>query len=239
MVVINTIMAEALDYLATELEAAVAKGTEFNDAVQSVLAKVVEQHGAVVFNGNGYSEEWHAEAEQRGLKNLRTTVDALPEYLTAESKALFAKYGVFSEAEVESRFEIGVEQYVMAINVESNLTADIAQTTILPTALRQQTELATNVAALKAAGLPDEAVDTTDLLAVSELVSELRAGIAALKAAQAGAHDAGAGIAEATYYRDAVLPAMLRVRAAADALEGVVADDLWSLPTYQEMLFIR
>ena len=239
MVVINTIMAEALDHIATEIETAVAGGTEFNAAVQAVLASIIEQHGAVIFNGNGYSEEWHAEAEQRGLKNLRTTVDALPEYLTPESKALFSKYGVFSEAEVESRFEIGVEQYVMAINVESNLTAEIAQTTILPAALRHQTELAGNVSALKAAGLPDSAVDTTDLLAVSELVTELRAGIAALKAAKAGAHDAGAGIAEAAYYRDAVLPAMLRLRTVADALEGIVADDLWSLPTYQEMLFIR
>jgi glutamine synthetase len=189
-----------------------------------------------VFNGNGYSAEWHAEAEQRGLKNLRTTVDALPEYLTPESKALFAKYGVFNEAEVESRFEVGVEQYVMAVNVEANLTEEIAQTTILPAAVRYQTELASNVAALKAAGVE---ADTTDLLAVSDLVTKLRTAIAGLKSAKAGAHDAGEGIAEATYYRDAVLPAMLQVREVADALEGVVADDLWALPTYQEMLFIR
>lgn len=235
MTVINTIMAEALDFAATELETAVAAGTEFNAAVQDLLKKIVEDHGAVVFNGNGYSEEWHAEAEQRGLKNLRTTVDALPEYQTAEAKELFSKYGVLNEAELESRFEIGVEQYVMTINVEANLTSDLAKTTILPAAVRFQTELASNVAALKAAGVE---ADTTDLLAASDLVGALRSSIAVLQSAQAGAHD-HTGLAEATYYRDTVLPAMLAVRDAADTLEAVVADDLWSLPTYQEMLFIR
>ncbi|MEV5001846.1 glutamine synthetase III [Nocardioides sp. LML1-1-1.1] len=235
MVVINTIMAEALDYLATELEAAVSGGAEFNDAVQSVLAKVMEQHGAVVFNGNGYAEEWHVEAEKRGLKNLRTTVDALPEYLSPEAKKLFSSYGVFSETELESRFEVGVEQYVMTINVEANLTEEIAKTTILPAAVRYQTELASNVAALKSAGVE---ADTTDLLAVTELVKALRTGLAGLVEALAGAH-AHEGLAEAAYHRDSVLPAMLAVREAADALEAVVADDLWSLPTYQEMLFIR
>lgn len=235
MVIINTIMAEALDYCATELEAAVAEGTDFNVAVQTLLAKIVENHGAVIFNGNGYSEEWHAEAEQRGLKNLRTTVDALPEYLTPESRELFSKYGVFNEAELESRFEVGVEQYVMTLNVEANLTAEIAKTTILPAAVRFQTELAQNVAALKAAGVD---ADLTDLTEVSELVAALRSGLAQLTTAVAGAHE-HEGIEEATYLRDVVLPAMNAVREAADTLEGVVADDLWALPTYQEMLFIR
>ncbi len=234
MVVINTIMAEALDFCASELDAAVAAGTDFNEAVQTLLAKIVENHGAVIFNGNGYSEEWHAEAETRGLKNLKTTVDSLPEYLIPASRELFSKYGVFNEAELESRFEVGVEQYVMTLVVEANLTAEIAQTTILPAAVRFQTELAQNVGALKAAGIE---ADTADLVAVSDLVTGLRAGLAGLKAAVAGAHDHG-GIGEATYLRDNVIPAMAAVRAAADALEEVVADDLWALPTYQEMLYI-
>lgn len=234
MVIINTIMAEALEFCANELEASVAGGTDFNAAVQHLLAKIVENHGAVIFNGNGYSDEWHAEAAQRGLKNLRTTVDSLPEYLIPQSRELFAKYGVFNEAELESRFEVGVEQYVMTLIVEANLTAEIAQTTILPAAIRFQTELATNVGALKAAGVE---ADTADLLAVSALVTDLRAGLAGLKVAVAGAHE-HEGIGEATYLRDAVIPAMAAVRAAADALEDVVADDLWALPTYQEMLYI-
>ena len=162
-------------------------------------------------------------------------MDALPEYLTPESRALFSTYGVFNEAELESRFEVGVEQYVMTVNVEANLTEEIAKTTILPAAVRYQTELATNVASLKAAGVE---ADTTDLLAVSELITALRTGIADLRSALAGAH-AHEGIEEAAYHRDTIIPAMLEVRDAADALEAVVADDLWSLPTYQEMLFIR
>jgi len=234
MVVINTIMAEALDYCATELEQAVAAGTDFNEAVQALLKTIIENHGAVIFNGNGYSEEWHAEAEARGLKNLRTTVDALPEYTTPESRELFSKYGVFNERELDSRFEIGIEQYVMTIGVEANLTAEIATTTILPAALRYQTELAQNIAALKAAGVE---ADTSDLEAVSAPLADLRAGLAQLKVAIAGQHQQE-GIEEATYVRDVVFPAMAKVREAADALEAVVADDLWSLPTYQEMLYI-
>ncbi len=234
MVVINTIMAESLDYCATTLEAAVSEGTEFNVAVQLLLAEIVANHGAVIFNGNGYSEEWQIEAEQRGLKNLKTTVDALPELKTPEVKALFTTYGVFNERELESRFEIGVEQYVLTVGVEANLTSEIATTVILPAAVRYQTELAQNVAALKAAGVD---VDTSMLAAVSIPLSVLTRSITALDAAIAGAHDYE-GIAEATYLRDVVLVAMSEVRAAADALERIVADDLWPLPTYQEMLYI-
>ena len=136
---------------------------------------------------------------------------------------------------MESRYEIGLEQYVNSISVEARTVAELGATVILPAAIRYQTELAGNVAALKAAGVE---ADLADLTAVSELVAALRTGINGLKAAKAGAHGYE-GIAEATYYRDSILPAMLKVREAADALEGVVADDLWSLPTYQEMLFIR
>jgi glutamine synthetase len=235
LIIINTIMAEALDYLATEIEALVASGTEFNAAVQQILAKVIEQHGAAVFNGNGYSTEWHEEAVARGLKKLDTTVDALPEYQTPEAKALFSKYGVFNEAELEARYEVALEQYLMAVNVEANLTEEIAKTIILPAAVRYQTELAANIAALKAAGVEGE---LDDLNEVSGLVSALRAGLKGLQSAVAGQHETE-GIAEAQYVKDVILPAMLKIREAADALEGVVADDLWTLPTYQEMLFIR
>ena len=156
MVMINTIMAEALDYCATRLESAVAAGTDFNEAVQTLLAEIVSEHGAVIFNGNGYSEEWQVEAAQRGLKNLRTTVDALPELITPEAIELFSTYAVFNEHEAHSRYEIGCEQYVLTVAVEANLTLEMGTTTILPAALRYQTELALNVKALADAGLaPD------------------------------------------------------------------------------------
>ncbi|TIC79890.1 glutamine synthetase type III [Nocardioides sp. GY 10113] len=234
MVVINTIVAEALDYCATKLEAAVAEGTEFNTAVQDLLALIVADHGAVIFNGNGYSEEWQVEAEQRGLKNLRTTVDAIPEWLTPESVELFTGYGVFNQRELESRYEVAIEHYLLTVGVEANLASEIATTIVLPAAIRYQTELAQNVAALKKAGVTP---DTTMLEAVSKPLSQLTAAIGELDEAIAGAHE-HEGIAEAVYVRDVVLAAMGEVRAAADALEAVVADDLWPLPTYQEMLYI-
>jgi glutamine synthetase len=234
MVMINTIMAEALDHCATSLENAVAAGTDFDEAVQTLLAEIVADHGAVIFNGNGYSDEWPVEAEQRGLKNLRTTVDALPELITPEAIELFGRYGVFNEREMHSRYEIGIEQYVLSIAVEANLTLEMGTTSVLPAAIRYQTELASNVAALKAAGVE---ADLTTLQAVSGPIADLRAGLAELTTAIAGLHD-HEGIAEAAFARDAVLPAMASVRAAADTLEGIVADDLWPLPTYQEMLYI-
>ena len=152
MVTINTILAEALDYIATELEALVASGTEFNAAVQTVLQEIITNHGEVVFNDDGYTDEWQAEAAERGLPNLRTTLDALPELITEESMELFSQYGVFNHREMHSRYEIALEQYILAIDVEAELTLEMATTIILPAAIRYQTELATNVASLKAAG---------------------------------------------------------------------------------------
>jgi glutamine synthetase type III len=166
---------------------------------------------------------------------LRADREGRREEPSREAKELFSKYGVFNEAELEARYEVALEQYLMVVNVEANLTEEIAKTTILPAAVRYQTELAGNIAALKAAGVE---ADLTDLNEVSGLVAALRAGIKSLQDAVAGQHD-HEGIAEAAYAKDTVLPAMLAVREAADSLEGVVADDLWNLPTYQEMLFIR
>jgi glutamine synthetase len=234
MTTINTIMAEALDYIATYLEAAVADGTEFNLAVQAILTEMITNHGAAVFNGNGYSDDWQIEAAARGLPNLKTTLDALPELISEPAMELFEKYKVFNHREMHSRYEIGLEQYVLSISVEAKLTLEIGSTSVLPAAVRYQTELAANVAALKAAGVDS---DTSDLLAVSAPIADLRRALRALSealAADAG-HDA---LAEATYAASALLPAMAAVRTAADALEGIVADDLWPLPTYQEMLYI-
>jgi len=234
MVTINTILAEALDYLATELEALVDAGTEFNTAVQTVLQKVITDHGKVVFNDDGYADAWQVEAAERGLPNLRTTLDALPELITEESMELFSKYGVFNHREMHSRYEIALEQYILAIDVEAELTLEMATTMILPAAVRYQTELATNVASLKAAGVE---ADTSTLEEVSGSIAELRAGIAALRS-EINHDDVQSAEKHAEHAQKGLLPAMDAVRKAADALEGMVADDLWPLPTYQEMLFI-
>ncbi|HEY2213895.1 MAG TPA: glutamine synthetase type III, partial [Acidimicrobiales bacterium] len=234
MVTINTILAEALDYIATELEALVSNGTEFNSAVQTVLQEIITNHGKVVFNGNGYSDEWQTEAAERGLPNLRTTLDALPELISEDSMELFSHYGVFNHREMHSRYEIALEQYILAINVEAQLTLEMGHTMILPAALRYQTELATNVAALKAIGME---ADAATLNEVSTAIAQLRAGIDTLRS-EIAQEEAESTEKHAAHAQEGLLPAMTSVRAAADSLETLVADDLWPLATYQEMLFI-
>ena len=235
MTTINAIMAEALDHIATKLETAIELGTEFNEAVQALLTELITDHGSVVFNGNGYSDEWQVEAAERGLPNLRTTLDALPELITDSSVQLFERYGIFTESEAHSRYEIGLEHYTQSIMVEALSTLEIGQTSVLPAGVRYQTELATNVTALKTAGID---ADMDLLEEVTEIIGDLRTGIGALRIAIEAAHTAEDALAEATHAQSALLPAMAKVRAAADRIESTVADDLWPLPTYQEMLYI-
>ncbi len=234
MIILNTIMADSLDYMATVLEEAVEGGADFDSAVQKLLTEIITDHGAVVFNGDGYSENWHVEAEARGLPNLKTTLDAIPELIKLESIEVFEKYGVFNERELHSRYEVRLEQYALTIGVEAKLACEIGTTVILPAAIRYQTELAQNVATLKAAGIEPE---TSLLETVSASIKDLSTALQALKGALSD-HSAHTALDEATHAQKALLPAMDAVRSAADTLEGLVADDLWPLPTYQEMLYI-
>jgi len=188
----------------------------------------------VVFNGDGYSDEWQLEAEARGLPNLRTTLDALPELISEEAMELFEHYKVFNHREMHSRYEVGLEHYALSVGVEARLSLEIGSTTVLPAAVRYQTELATNIGALKAIGVD---ADTSMLEAVSAPLADLREALRALDAALAD-DTADGPVAEAEHARDRLLPAMAAVRTAGDRLETVVADDLWDLPTYQEMLYI-
>ena len=236
LVAMNTIVAESLDYCATKLEkTAGGKKSEFNKALQSLLTEIITEHGAIVFNGDNYTEEWHAEAERRGLLNLKTSVDALPVLEDAAVKALFEKYGVLSERELASRYETYVEQYCLSVSVEAKLMKEMAKTMIYPAAVRYQRELASTCVNLKALG---SEFDTSTLDKVSALVKSLQAAIAGLESAL-DSHPEGDAIDHAKHYLTAVLPPMAEVRKSADELEGVVADDLWPLPTYQEMLFIK
>ncbi|MCJ0903173.1 glutamine synthetase III [Rhodococcus sp. ARC_M6] len=234
MVTINTIMAEALDYMATELETAVADGADFDTAVQNLLTDIITNHGAVVFNGDGYSENWQIEAAARGLPNLRTTLDALPELISESALELFDKYNVFNHREMHSRYEVGLEQYALSIGVEARLAVEIGTTLILPAAVRHQTEIAQNFVALKAAGIEP---DMAPLHEVSEPVTALRGALAALRAGIKAIPDESP-LEQATHAQEVLMPAMAEVRTAADLLETMVADDHWPLPTYQEMLYI-
>ncbi|BBX43867.1 glutamine synthetase III [Mycobacterium simiae] len=234
MIVLNTIMADSFDYMATALEQAVADGEDFDKAVQKLLTEVITEHGAVVFNGDGYSENWQIEAAERGLPNLKTTLDAIPELIKPEAVELFTKYDVFNERELHSRYEVRLEQYALTIGVEAKLALEIGTTVVLPAAIRYQTELAQNVATMKAAGIEPS---TAALEAVSGPLNDLSAALTTLSAALSK-HSAQSALDEATHAQKSLLPAMDAVRAAVDTLETVVADDLWPLPTYQEMLYI-
>jgi glutamine synthetase len=229
--ILNTIIAESLDYMATKLENA---DGDFNTAVQSLLKEIITEHNNIIFNGDNYSQEWHEEAAQRGLPNLRSTVEALPSFGNKEAADLFEKYSVLTHQEVESRLEVMLEQYVKAIQVEAKLTLEMGRTMIWPAAVRYQSELATTCANLKTVGYE---FDTNTLDKVTHLVKLLQDGLIHLEGLMA--HEADDLLAEAQYIRENLVPQMAAVRECADELEGYVADDLWPLPTYQEMLFIK
>lgn len=231
LVAMNTIVAESLDYCASKLEAATGGDeSKLNGAIQSLLTEIMTECGSVIFNGDGYSTEWHEEAAKRGLLNRKTTPEALQGLLEPHVKEMFAKYKVLSERELESRYEIYAEQYWMTVEVEALLCKKIAKTMIFPAAIRYQNELAATCANLKAVGY---SFDTDTLDKVTALVKLLQDAIVQLdKATEDGCHDIFKCCNE-------ILPAMLEVRKYADELETIVADDLWPLPTYQEMLFIK
>jgi len=236
LVVLNTIVAESLDYIATELEKSTGgDAAKFNGAVQKVLQEITIKHKAVIFNGDGYTEEWHKEAEKRGLPNLRNTVDALPVLLKEENAALFDKYGVLSPREIHSRYEIYVERYCKDVNSESLVALSMARQFILPSAYRYQNELAGTAASLKALG-KNPHLGTLEKL--TDMVAQLESASEKLEGAIN--HKSGGDLlSHAKHYRDEVIPAMNVVRSIADKLETITPDDIWPLPTYHEMLFIK
>ncbi|MFW6059115.1 MAG: glutamine synthetase III [Phycisphaeraceae bacterium] len=236
LVMLNTIVADSLDYMATELEKATGGDSgKLHSAIQTLLQKTIQEHDRVIFNGDGYTEEWVKEAKQRGLPNLTTAVDALP-FLTEKCTVeLFEKFHVLTQRELHSRQEVYLEQYCKAINVECNLTREIGKTVIFPAAIRYQSELAKTCADLKAVGYT---FDTDTLDCITALVKKLQDSLATLEKITTEVPD-GDMLEQAKYYCFTVLPAMDEVRKHADALEDNIADDLWPLPTYQEMLFIK
>ena len=238
LTVINTIVADSIEYIADELDkatkgAGIKDEAKFNAALQKLLKGILDEHHSIIFNGNGYSAEWHEEAEKkRGLKNLRTTPDALSEFSAKSTVDVFKRQGVLTQRELESREEVYFHSYNLVVNTESKVTVEMARTQILPAATRHALELSDAVAAVP--GLKNSTLEK-----VVSLTNELDEAIVALEGARkkfTAAPDAHAG---AKIGRDKVLPAMLAVRKAADQLEELVADDQWPLPTYQEMLFLR
>lgn len=237
-VALNTIVAESLDYIATLLEDAVKAGKDINAEIQALLPKLISESKKIIFNGDNYSEEWHAEAERRGLPNRRNTVDSIPDLITPKSIELFSKYGVLSERELKSRYEILLEGYKKTIAIESQLTLQIGRRMILPAALRYQGEIAQSIAAVKSAGATPSKTEVALLDELTATINELQSRCDDLSKA-IDHHAEGSSLDHAKYSRDVVIPAMNAVRVAGDKLETMVADDLWPLPTYQDMLFMK
>ncbi len=223
--VLNTIAAEAIDDLAGKLQAKLDAGSEMPEAVMEIVKDSYLANKVVCFGGDNYSEEWHQEAEQRGLKNLKTTPDALPEVISDDTVKAFEDYNVLSKRELESRYDVWVEQYAIRANIEAEETFSIGQTMILPAGLRQ-------LALIASAGVSSLEGE------IRELVDDLVATLGELKESNAVPGDLE-GLDLAVYARDSQLASMSKVREAADKLERVVADDLWPLPKYEEMLFIK
>jgi glutamine synthetase len=236
LVAMNTILADSLTWIADALESEMAKGIDLSTAAHTVLKEVMDKHGAVVFGGNGYSEEWHRMAvEERGLANLRTTADALPVLKADYIEELFSRVGVLTPVELESRFDVYAEQYILAIEVEAKLVTNMAKTIIYPAAVRYLSELSTAIANSKAIGIE---LDKESAEKSASLIQLMMDNVSKLIAAMSK-HDFASPEDHMQYCAQTIRPLMDKVREYADALEAEVADDFWPLPTYQEMLFVK
>ena len=234
--VINTIVADSLDYMAGELESRLANGVSMEDAVQDVLQKTIAQHKRVIFNGDNYSDQWREEAKRRGLPELKNSVESFPVLRSERVVGLFTRHSVLNRAELESRSTIFMEKYVKQLIIEAETMATIARTQILPAARRNQIELAEVVGATEAADVdPGDARNVLEDFV--ELTSRFRSAVSVLEQVIAYEHEDPFVFAD--HIERKTIPAMSDVRELADELETRVADDLWPLPSYRELLRIR
>jgi glutamine synthetase len=235
--VLNTIVAESIDELCTKLEASLETGTAFNEALRVLLAEEIHEFKHVIFNGDNYSDEWVEEAERRGLLNLRSTMDALPGIVAEKNAALFEKYGVLSHRELESRLDIYVDRYFKTINIEGETGQYIAQTMVLPAATRYLNDL------LSAADRADEVgMKAEGILATARQVNELTDQLVEKLAVLAEQNQELGGdevMSKAEHMRANIIPALDDVRDVVDRLERIIPDDLWPVPTYRDMLFVK
>ncbi len=233
---LNVAVAESLDTLATELEARLAKGEALEAAVASLLRKTIKAHKRIIFNGNGYANEWQKEAGKRGLLNLKNTVDALPEIVKPGVVKAFEKFKVLTEAELHARYEINLETYCKTINIEAQLMVLMANRYILPAALTYMKHVGQSVAAARAGGVPSKEGKKV-LTQIVKLTDAFRAQTERVAAALE--HSSPSSEKHAKYMRDTIVPGMAKLRDLGDQIEVVVPHELWPLPTYREMLFVK
>ncbi|CCH91990.1 Type-3 glutamine synthetase [Microcystis aeruginosa PCC 9432] len=236
LVAMNTILADSLTWVADNLESRMKAGEDLNTAAQGVLKEIMDKHRNVIFGGNGYSPEWHKMAvEERGLANLRTTADALPVLRADYIEELFTRMGVLTPVELESRFDVYAEQYLLAIEVEAKLVVSMAKTIIYPAAVRYLSELSSAISNAAAIGIE---INKESAQTVSNLIKLMMDSVAKLTEAIAK-HDFDSIEEHMQHSAQTIRPLMDKVREYADTLEGEVADNFWPLPTYQEMLFVK
>ena len=236
LIVMNTMLADSLNWIADKLEAELDAGTEQNAAVINVLQKLIKKNGNAVFGGDGYSSEWHETAvKERGLKNIPTTADALPALQEESVKELFESTGVLTSMELESRYEVYSEQYILSIEVEAKLVVDMATTSIYPAATRYLSELTMTSSGLGEMGIEmDNSVAKTVATEANMMMAAVKNLSEALEKEDFASTDD-----HTQYFANVIRSLMDEVRSHADTLETVVADELWPLPKYHEMLFIK
>jgi glutamine synthetase len=232
-VVLNTIVAEAFAEACDYLE----KADDFDMAVHDLIKTYATQHQRIVFNGNGYSDEWVAEAERRGLPNIRSMVDAIPSLTTPKAVELFEKFGVFTKAELESRVEIEYEGYSKAINIEARAMIDIASKQILPAVVKATIEIADSTIKVREACGGNTSVQEELLNEISQLLVEAKAALKKLQAVTEEAATYPDGREKAVFYRDSVKTAMDELRTPVDKLEMLIDKDRWPMPSYGDLIF--
>lgn len=231
---LNAIVAEAFCEAADELEQA----EDFEMAVHDMIKKYMTEHQRIVFNGNGYSQEWVEEADRRGLPNIKSMVEATCALTTGKAVALFEKFGIFTRAELESREEILYETYTKKINIEGLTMVDMATKQIIPAVVKYTTTLANSLSAVKnACAEADVSVQTELLIEVSDLLAETKRALAGLKAAIAEAATQQGSKDKAYAYKDIVMPAMSALRTPVDKLEMLVDKEAWPMPSYGDLIF--
>ena len=232
--VLNTIIAEAFKEAADKLE----KADNFDMAVHDMIKETLAAHKRVVFNGNGYSDEWVAEAERRGLPNIKSMVDAIPALITDKAVKLFEEFGVFTKTELESRVEVEYEGYAKAINIEAKTMIDMAGKQIIPAVIKYTTALAASISAVKSA-CPEADVSTQTelLLETSDLLAETKLALAKLTEITEKSAAMDGGKNQAVAYHEEVVPAMAALRTPVDKLEMLVDKELWPMPSYGDLIF--
>lgn len=244
---LNTMVAESLDYINNELEQLLKGGADINAAAEKVVRETLKENQRILFNGDNYSQEWHEEAARRGLPNLHNTVEALPELVKSEAKELLVNYGIFTEDELVGRYNVFVAQFCRTVNIEWLLTKTIARTMILPAALEYQARVANTIFQTKnAVSSINLSVEENMLRDLTEKISVLLLALERLEQPMNNNGNGGGGHGHgesesyvmAKFYQDEVIPSMQAVRDAADELEVLVDDSIWPLPKFREMLYI-